>query len=81
MHIDDVTAQKLQRLAQGYNGKFLIEYLEKLEKHFSDIRTLDRKDEVGILIREGALNLIRENLTNKLKILNGTVENPIDDYR
>lgn len=68
-----------QRLSETNDGKILIGFLEKLILQAVDIRNITGNAETEKKGREVAVKLIEDNIVNRLKIMNGTLEAPDED--
>lgn len=73
---DEESLQFISKLAKSQTGRRLIEYLQKVEIYYADIRNLDQ---VSPDIRKDALKMFKECLLDKLLVLSGEVEPPNGD--
>jgi hypothetical protein len=67
-------------LAKGADGEILKKFLERIEMALIDIRNIpDQNVDIEKKARTLAVNIIKENITDRLKVLNGEIEPPNED--
>ena len=81
----DLTPQEtalFQRMAKSLDGIALTEFCDKLSSSLVDIRNIPNENlDVEKRARTLAVNIIKENFIDRLKVLSGDVAPPnTDDY-
>jgi hypothetical protein len=82
MKLTEEQKEKLEMIAQGTTGKFLVEYLEQMKLYVADVRTeLDVRPEVEKEVRLATVDLIEQLLCSKLRILGNPPEKSLEEYQ